>query len=54
MYNEETSFSNNQTLDTPLNIIFGDGENLQAIRRGDTVLKINLPDGKTEGEQHFV
>ena len=42
-YNEETNFSSYQTLDTPLNIIFGDGRNLQAIGCGDIVLKMNLP-----------
>ena len=48
MCNEETSFSNYQTLDTPLNVIVGDGRNLQAIGCGDIVLKMNLPHGKME------
>ena len=48
MCNEETTFSNYQTLDTPLNVILGDGQNLQAIGHGHIVLKMNLPHGKIE------
>ena len=48
MCNEKTSFSNYQTLDTPLNVVLGDGRNLQAIGHGDIVLKMNLPHGKME------
>ena len=48
MCNNKSMFNELQFLSSPLNVTLGDGRNLQAIGRGNVVLQMNLPQGKTE------
>ena len=48
MYNKKARFSSCQPLQTPTNVVLGDGRNLQAVGYGDIVLTMNLPHGKME------
>ena len=46
--NTETMFNNFRALRNPVNITLGDGQNLQAVGRGNVTLTMNLPQGKVE------
>jgi len=48
MCNSEVMFSDLRALHSPLSVTLGDGRNLQAVGRGNVVLVMNLPQGKTE------
>ena len=48
MCNSESVFSSLHAIPSPVNVTLGDGRNLQAEGRGDVVLKMKLPQGKTE------
>ena len=48
MCNDEAMFSHLRALRSPLNVTLGDGRNLQAVGRGNVVLTMKLPQGKTE------
>ena len=43
MCNEKVRFNGHQPLQTPINVVLGDSQNLQAVGLGDIVLTMNLP-----------
>ena len=47
MCNQESLFTHYQPLQKPLMVVFGDGRSLQAIGRGCVVVRMNLPNFKT-------
>lgn len=48
MCSDKSIFTNLHTLSSPLPVTLGDGRSLQAVGRGDIVLKMNLPQERTE------
>ena len=48
MCNNEAMFSDLRALRSPLDVTLGDGRNLQAVGRGNVVLSMKLPQGRTE------
>ncbi len=46
--NNEVTFRDLQALNSPLSVTLGEGQNLQAVGRGNVVLTMNLPQGKME------
>jgi len=48
MCNQKMLFSHYQALKTPLNVMLGDGQSLQAIGQGSVMLKMKLPNGDTK------
>lgn len=47
MCNERSLFTDYQPLQKPLKVVLGDGRSLQAVGQGNVVLKMNLPNNKT-------
>ena len=47
MCNQKFIFTDYQPLQKPLKVVLGDGRSLQAVGRGNVVLKMNLPNHKT-------
>ena len=48
MCNQQSMFSDLQALSSPLSVTLGDGRDLKATARGNVVLTMKLPQGKTK------
>ena len=47
MCNKRPFFIDHQPLQKPMKVVLGDGKSLQAVGQGNQVLKMNLPNSKT-------